>query len=739
MPEFPIEVAPRYFKRQFQKAVGRSILKVLTELITNADDSYRRLTGVITGPITVEFDRRKRVLAVIDQAEGLDADEMKDAFVSYGSESTDRASGARTRSLFGKGLRDVLFTQEDGAVRSIKDGASFVCKFRWRDKAGTERPTIDIQSGPRVTSELRAAWGIAGNGTRVQFRLQADVHVPQYDRLARDLENFYMLRVINARADRQVALRMRSTGGSWDDRRIEYSPPAPNATTELATRSWRLDFEGYPIDMVAVLNAYESAMVQAEQSYEDREGGLLVLDEDNDVLDLTLFGFDDEPAAARLFGQLRLNGAGELIRSRLNSQNPEEILTETRDGFDRKHAFYKTLRAQLDPWLKPFVDTERQRLGSKPSALSAETRRRHERAFDRLNMLAKQLLGQTSGPGPGPCPAGLHTDAAMEFRQKRASIRTGSSRTLQLLVNTLQVPVGSHVSVVSDDGHIVYPIDPVLEVPEPQGSEPTVTLPVRLEGVGPGDIAVSAVANSATASVDCSVFEEDLPDLTSGVAFWPDALELRDGERGHLVLYADLRVIGQAGDPELLSDNPKIELLTDHPRWEPVTKFVVKTSIAVVGRGKGEEALITARLGENEAIACIKVISKRQEQDRRQGGMFKGYKFASLERKIQAQLDTEGYVVINLVDPANRFHFGRDIGSATRSVEERPSCQTLLADLILDECLQRAVAEAYRNGRLRIRFPEDPTTDIRNYVAEQRFELGGEIHRLFVRVEDRDS
>jgi hypothetical protein len=283
--------------------------------------------------------------------------------------------------------------------------------------------------------------------------------------------------------------------------------------------------------------------------------------------------------------------------------------------------------------------------------------------------------------------------------------------------------VGSHVSVVSDDGHIVYPIDPVLEVPEPQGSEPTVALPVRLEGVGPGDIAVRAVADSATAAV----------------AFWPDALELRDGERGHLVLYADLRVVGQAGDPELLSDNPKIELLTDHPRWEPVTKFVVKTSIAVVGRGKGEEALITARLGENEAIACIKVISKRQEQDRRQGGMFKGYKFASLERKIQAQLDTEGYVVINLVDPANRFHFGRDVGSATRSVEERPSCQTLLADLILDECLQRAVAEAYRNGRLRIRFPEDPTTDIRNYVAEQRFELGGEIHRLFVRVEDRES
>jgi hypothetical protein len=739
MPEFPIEVAPRYFKRQFQKAVGKSVLKVLTEPITNGDDSYRRIPGSGVGSIRVEFDRRKRAFAVVDQAQGLNGDDMGDAFVTYGSESHDRAAGVRTRSLFGKGLRDVLFTQEDGTVRSIKDDVSFVCKFRWRDKAGNDRPTIDIQPGPRVTPELRAAWGIAANGTRVQFRLQPDVHVPQYDRLARDLENFYMLRVITGRVDRVVSLRTRSANGSWDDRPLKYSPPAPSATTELGTREWSFDFEGHRIELSAVLNAYESAMVQAEQSYEDREGGLLVLDEDDDVLDLTLFGYDDDPAAARLFGQLRLNGAGELIRARLNSQTPEEILTETREGFDRKHAFYKVLRSQLDPWLKPFVDAERQRLGSKASALSAETRRRHQRAFDRLNKLAQQLLGQTKGPGPGPAPTPPHTDAAMEFRQKGTTIRVGSSRTVQLLVNTTLIRAGSEIRVLADDAHVVYPTDPMLEVPEPQDTEPTVALSVRLEGLGRGDSTVKAMADSVTVSMDCSVVEEDVPDLSSGVLFSPDSLDLRDGERSHLVLYADLRVVGQADEPTLLSTNPKIEVLTGQLRWEPVTKFIVKTTVVVMGRGKGEEALISARVADAEATAYVKVISKRQERDRREGGMFKDYKFATLDRKIQANLDTEGYVVINLADPANRFHFGRDINSATRFVEERPSSQTLLADLILDECLQRAVAAAYNGGHLRIRFPEDPVTDIRNYVAEHRFELGGEIHRLFVRVEDQDS
>jgi hypothetical protein len=732
--EFQIEVASRYFKRQFQKAVGRSVLKVLTELITNADDSYRRLAVSIgSGAITINFDRRKRAFSVIDLAEGLSEADMEDAFVTYGKDSGDRGRGARTRSLFGKGLRDVLFTQEAGVVESIKDGVASVSKFRWRDRAGNERPTVEIRPGPRVTPELRAAWGIPGNGTRVQFKLAEGVPVPQYERLGRDLENFYMLRRITSRDDRLVVLRTRTQAG-WEERRLRHTPPAPSATTFLGDRSWKFEYEGYEIEAAVDLRAFESSMVQGEQSQEDREGGLLVVDEDDDVLDLTLMGFDEEPAASRLFGELRLAGVGRLIRERLSAPAPEEILTETRDGFDRRNPFFRALRAQVDPWLKTFVDAERDRLGSRAAGLSDEARRRHERAFDRLNALAKELLGQTSGPGTGPSTSAPHTDLPLEFRMPRTTIRTGSYRSVQLLVNTVLVPPGSEVRLSSADRRVVFPTDTLLEVPDPADVEPTVVIAVRLEGLEAGDAVTTAEADNGIAQLECSIVDEDIPDMTPGLVFFPDTLELRDGERSHLRLYADLRVVGQAGDASLDSTNPKIEILTGPLRWEPVTSLIVKSAIPVVGRGKGEEALLTARLGGIEAVAFVKVISKRQERDRREGGMFKGYKFASLERHIQATLDTEGYVVINLVDPANRFHFGNDVASATRHVEERGSSQTRLADLVLEECIQRAVSEAYQNGKLKIRFPGDPTTDIRNYVAEERFELDGEVHRLFVRA-----
>jgi hypothetical protein len=94
---------------------------------------------------------------------------------------------------------------------------------------------------------------------------------------------------------------------------------------------------------------------QGEVGYGDREGGLLVIDEDDSVLDLHLFGFDEDPAARTISGTVRLIGAGRYIRTKLNQSDPEEVLSETRDGFSREHPFYRQLRDDLYPRLQPIV------------------------------------------------------------------------------------------------------------------------------------------------------------------------------------------------------------------------------------------------------------------------------------------------------------------------------------------------------------------------------------------------
>lgn len=51
MAEIELKVASRYIRRQFEKAIGKSIIKLLTELITNSDDSYSRLGEQLLTPV----------------------------------------------------------------------------------------------------------------------------------------------------------------------------------------------------------------------------------------------------------------------------------------------------------------------------------------------------------------------------------------------------------------------------------------------------------------------------------------------------------------------------------------------------------------------------------------------------------------------------------------------------------------------------------------------------------------
>src|SRR5687767_8471834 len=72
----PMKMAAREWQRHCSRAIRKSWIRALAELITNADDSYARLEkrGVATtGSIVVEFVRSSKSgsFRIIDQAEGM--------------------------------------------------------------------------------------------------------------------------------------------------------------------------------------------------------------------------------------------------------------------------------------------------------------------------------------------------------------------------------------------------------------------------------------------------------------------------------------------------------------------------------------------------------------------------------------------------------------------------------------------------------------------------------------------
>ena len=155
MPDYKLEVHHRFLDRRFESAIGKSLAKALSELITNSDDSYKRLAkspGVIPTnqarkSITVRLFRAERRFQIIDQAEGLTDHDMLKRFRRYGEDTSGQSLRLPVRGLFGKGLADVMFTQQKSNVKSIKGDKSYVCKFMRKDGD----PYLSINRGPRLS------------------------------------------------------------------------------------------------------------------------------------------------------------------------------------------------------------------------------------------------------------------------------------------------------------------------------------------------------------------------------------------------------------------------------------------------------------------------------------------------------------------------------------------------------------------------------------------------------------
>lgn len=736
MPEYPLQFATRQIRRAFERAIGRSMPKILTELITNADDSYRRLSQAgmppdDPAPIAILFEKRKKRFTVVDKAEGLTDEEMKDRFVVYGQESSDRSRGLRTRSLFGKGLRDVLFTQHFGQVKSIKDGKFFNCRFRWKQVEGQERPVVEIKPPSRVTPELRQGLGIPANGTCVEFQLAEGVRNPQAEKLAERLSRFYMLRMITSSPHREVILATLGPRGEVShETQVTYVFPEIENLDRI-DEEVRTD-DGAMIRVQGTIGLSQRELTQGEAGYEDREGGLLILDEDEAVLDLTLFGFDDDPSARRISGMLKLIGAGDYIRRKLNEAQPEELLTETRDGFDKNHPFYRLLKGSVHPRIASIVESLREKKTPPKSSLSGQTQEKHKKAFELLNELYRKMMGKT-GPIPVvPSSVRIPPPSGIAFVTSHVSAQIGVATPVPLLINRALVQAGDEIGCQSDSPQVV--VNPTaIRVGEPNGDINKAEVKIlRVNSDTPGITArLTASWKEVRTELLVTTTEREVITPVNGIEFERDEYVVRLGSTRHLRLFVDTDKVPHDSEISVSADAAPLKLERECYRVDAscqVSPGVAQLEIAVRGVSLASEVIVTASVGL--FVAGTKVsVSRREPKERLGGGIFQDYRFEAKGRKVQTLFDPEGWIIINTNDPVNQRYFGND---PYRAVEENAHCQVRLADLILNECLQMMVSQALQEGKLDRRFPNNPEIDVQNYVAEQKFDYGPQIHALFV-------
>jgi len=364
---------------QLSKATVKSMADGIVELVTNCDDSYRRLEekGQFTsGEIEIYVNRKKggicEKLKVKDYAEGMTKEELQNAIV-YGSETSGFGKGKSVRGFFGRGLKETIIALGEGEIKTVKDGK--VCRTKlWFDKK-IKKPQYndELLDDVKNTSEK--------DGTEINVNITNEkIKIPEYENFKDQISKHYALRDINYSKDRAIQL-------IFDDlkRKGEYKTPITFSCPEgrkVVEKDVRLLGYGDKVKIVI----YESPK-PLDPSCNNPFGlaGILIKTE-GAILDNQLFKFERDPAALYFFGEAICEGLEGRLR-----KGETEIIDPNRGGLEWRHEYCEALSSIIEEVLEPLVFEKRKALEKKPEKeVKGSTKKLLEKLCSELNKLAKQ-------------------------------------------------------------------------------------------------------------------------------------------------------------------------------------------------------------------------------------------------------------------------------------------------------------------------------------------------------------
>ena len=378
-------------------AIRKDPIKSLVELVTNSDDSYRRLEFVgasSNGRIIIKLDRQACSVSILDYAEGLDARRMDECVGTYGADVSGFDAGYAVRGFYGRGLKDAILGLGSGTVRSIKNKVYYQSSL---DEGG-----YYFRAEPRraiIFDYVELGIPHSSNGTSITVELRNTSEMPRFEWVKlglshhtslRDIIRSEKRRVILTEGDRSEILTYRSTSG------------------ELVLEKRAIPIPGYSATLDLTVSRAEKPLTQEGYT---RDGGLLIRSR-NAIHGATLFKFEHNPYATRFFGELRCNYIDDLMKQ------GDLVVDDKRDGLDLHHPFTKTLKKVAEEELQRLVDIEMNLEERDVEIATPDLKARFDTVLWQMNKLATRLNRETLRRGYLP---GLP-----RTRSPIASVHTGN-------------------------------------------------------------------------------------------------------------------------------------------------------------------------------------------------------------------------------------------------------------------------------------------------------------------------
>lgn len=385
--------------KQSADASIRSIIDASVELITNADDSYRRLEereARVNGQIEVFVSRQKGGVCkdfwIRDHAEGMPREKLEKAII-FGGETSGFEIGRTVRGLFGRGLKEAIIALGEGEIYTVRDNSLNAAKIWWDESERKAKYALSDEA-QHISQGSRNSVGIEhGNGTSVKIKVNnTKIRVPECDKLKEQIASHYALRGITSSENRGVFLNFAGFEKGKDIKRsnvrISFQPPEGKVVYQKEEK-----LAGYG-DTITIRILESPVPLDSPHLDPFAKAGILIKTEAS-ILDNQLFKYDNDPAAFYFFGEAYCEGMAEKIR-----QGETGIIDFNRGGIEWRHEYCQAIKNTIEKILDPLVQEKRRQLeeGKEKKEIAEPTKKMLRKLCNLLNELAKKEFEEWQTP-----------------------------------------------------------------------------------------------------------------------------------------------------------------------------------------------------------------------------------------------------------------------------------------------------------------------------------------------------
>lgn len=654
-----VVLAQRKRKRDLHDTLGDDILRYIVELVTNADDSYRRLglfapkKKVIEIELTEDTRNGGYILSVTDNAEGMTEEELRKKFSAYAEHNSGDVKN-NPRGIFGQGCSDVLRNAADekrtATIESIKDGMlSKLVYGLTEDQSDWAIYTGSAEMSKAELREVRGRMHIPKNGTKVTFGVPSIVKFgpEEIEKLPKQICSSNYLRYILSSDDTIVYYKKGD-----EKNRLTFNGYAFDREDEVWNKGFSFNFDGKKMQC-------ELRMYRNDNKKEDGTH-VIVRDAEYRVYANTMFDFRLDPTARNLSGELIVKDLYNVCYKWINDPvNPVSFLKDNRTGFDTQKPLYIALNEAIYPIMKEIISENKKDTGS----VSLSESRQFSNILKKINKYIDEQLetpipGGPGGEGSEPVPP----VNGIEFANSAITITEGKQYSLKLVINSNLIAPNEKINISCDDSDKISFTPQVVEYRDEEVDKyGIVEKSISIRGLGLTDQNEPAILSAKTktriSNVSITVTEEEVHYPADGLEFYPQPISLAGTDKHRISLYVD---------SEIIPVGTTIFIKTDEGLEHAMTKTfseqcligdssigLVKVWVSGGEIGKKYNIEATALNKTTSALIAITEEGRRKPQN---NGLISDVVIEPCGKDVQAYFDTTTRaIVVNSEHPINRF------------------------------------------------------------------------------------